>query len=193
MTSCVVIKVVEVAERFSARLQVEAGRSFAEREIGMAFCEHMDAIKSVYVDVCDHALDPCHASPHALSPTQCVQYCCNFDDAYALLGEYTLHAGLKEKMDACQELIKEQTQAWNLESLLIKPVQRVLKYPLLLRELLALLPPTHVDHAMLQTAGRRMLTVASEINEGKRRKELVERCVQCMHAYECELCLVLWM
>ncbi|CAB1440511.1 unnamed protein product [Pleuronectes platessa] len=52
-----------------------------------------------------------------------------------------------------------------LESYLIKPVQRVLKYPLLLRELVTLTPPESPEHTHLTEALRAMEKVASHINE----------------------------
>ncbi|KAF5900291.1 T-lymphoma invasion and metastasis-inducing protein 2-like isoform X1, partial [Clarias magur] len=52
-----------------------------------------------------------------------------------------------------------------LESYLIKPVQRVLKYPLLLRELVSLTDPESVEHSHLTDALRAMEKVASHINE----------------------------
>ncbi|XP_053469750.1 rho guanine nucleotide exchange factor TIAM2 [Ictalurus furcatus] len=52
-----------------------------------------------------------------------------------------------------------------LESYLIKPVQRVLKYPLLLRELASLTDPESEEHCHLTDALRAMEKVASHINE----------------------------
>lgn len=52
-----------------------------------------------------------------------------------------------------------------LESYLIKPVQRVLKYPLLLRELVSLTDPESPEHTHLTEALRAMEKVASHINE----------------------------
>ncbi|KAF7231106.1 rho guanine nucleotide exchange factor TIAM2 [Nothobranchius furzeri] len=53
----------------------------------------------------------------------------------------------------------------SLESYLIKPVQRVLKYPLLLRELVSLTNPDSPEHSHLTEALRAMEKVASHINE----------------------------
>ncbi|KAM6915080.1 rho guanine nucleotide exchange factor TIAM2-like [Xenentodon cancila] len=53
----------------------------------------------------------------------------------------------------------------SLESFLIKPVQRVLKYPLLLRELVSLTDVESPEHAHLTEALRAMERVASHINE----------------------------
>ncbi|KAK6295051.1 hypothetical protein J4Q44_G00342770 [Coregonus suidteri] len=52
-----------------------------------------------------------------------------------------------------------------LESYLIKPVQRVLKYPLLLRELVSLTDSESEEHSHLTEALRAMEKVASHINE----------------------------
>ncbi|GAN09381.1 hypothetical protein MAM1_0263d08908 [Mucor ambiguus] len=64
---------------------------------------------------------------------------------------------------------------WDLPSLLIKPVQRVLKYPLLLREIVALTPEFHRDFDQLVMVTMEIQQVADHINEIKRRKELVEQ------------------
>lgn len=77
----------------------------------------------------------------------------------------------------CKEKIQGKTTSWDLGSLLIKPVQRVLKYPLLLREILALTPPTHLDHDDLSAAVKEIQEVADNINEIKRRKDIVEKIV----------------
>uniref|UniRef100_A0A8C5IIF6 Dynamin-binding protein n=1 Tax=Junco hyemalis TaxID=40217 RepID=A0A8C5IIF6_JUNHY len=61
----------------------------------------------------------------------------------------------------------------DLGSLLIKPVQRLMKYPLLLRELLNSTPASHPDHEALQHALFTMRTINWNINELKRRKDLV--------------------
>lgn len=49
--------------------------------------------------------------------------------------------------------------------LLIKPVQRCLKYPLLLEQILQLTPPDHPDLAQLENAKMGMMAVADAINE----------------------------
>uniref|UniRef100_A0A8C3EIG2 Dynamin-binding protein n=1 Tax=Corvus moneduloides TaxID=1196302 RepID=A0A8C3EIG2_CORMO len=61
----------------------------------------------------------------------------------------------------------------DLGSLLIKPVQRLMKYPLLLHELLNATPASHPDHKALQDALFVMKNINVNINELKRRKDLV--------------------
>ncbi|XP_030921103.1 T-lymphoma invasion and metastasis-inducing protein 1-like, partial [Geospiza fortis] len=52
-----------------------------------------------------------------------------------------------------------------LESYLIKPIQRILKYPLLLKELFALTDVDSEEHYHLDVAIKTMNKVASHINE----------------------------
>ncbi|XP_039889134.1 T-lymphoma invasion and metastasis-inducing protein 1-like isoform X1 [Simochromis diagramma] len=58
-----------------------------------------------------------------------------------------------------------QQHSSTLESYLIKPIQRVLKYPLLLRELYSLTDPDSEEHYHLDVAIKAMNKVASHINE----------------------------
>lgn len=60
----------------------------------------------------------------------------------------------------------------DMGSLMIKPVQRVMKYPLLLCELLNSTPVSHPDHKALQEALSTMKNINVNINELKRRKDL---------------------
>ncbi|CAB1333313.1 unnamed protein product [Coregonus sp. 'balchen'] len=59
----------------------------------------------------------------------------------------------------------KQQHSSTLESYLIKPIQRVLKYPLLLRELYSLTDPESEEHYHLNVAMKAMNKVASHINE----------------------------
>lgn len=61
--------------------------------------------------------------------------------------------------------------------MLIKPVQRIMKYPMLFNELLALSTPAHPDYFSLKQAASSASAVADEINEVKRRKDLVEQAI----------------
>ncbi|KAJ2846705.1 hypothetical protein IWW36_004220 [Coemansia brasiliensis] len=70
-----------------------------------------------------------------------------------------------------QRLISEQTQllagkttSWDLPSLLIKPVQRILKYPLLIRSLLGLTPTHTLDRNRLEKAAQSVERIAETIN-----------------------------
>lgn len=59
-------------------------------------------------------------------------------------------------------------------SLLIKPVQRVMKYPLLLGELWQATPEDHPDYRPLQEALTATKIINVNINEFRRRKDIGE-------------------
>ncbi|KAI5117982.1 hypothetical protein M0805_009199 [Coniferiporia weirii] len=73
-----------------------------------------------------------------------------------------------------QNLASSVTHAWDLPSLLIKPVQRLLKYSLLLGTIIEQTPDGHGDKENLREARRRMEEVARGVNEGRRRMEVVK-------------------
>lgn len=64
----------------------------------------------------------------------------------------------------CNEQCKPLTSAWSLDSLLIKPVQRLLKYPLLISLLLENTSESHPDHASLAMALKKVQGLAKDIN-----------------------------
>lgn len=57
--------------------------------------------------------------------------------------------------------------------MLIKPVQRITKYPLLFEDLLACTTPVHPDYFNIRAAAELARSVAVEIDEAKRRKDVV--------------------
>jgi dynamin-binding protein len=73
-----------------------------------------------------------------------------------------------------QTLASSLSHAWDLPSLLIKPVQRLLKYPLLLAAIIDETPDAHPDKPALRRAKEQAEAVAHEVNEGRRRYEIVQ-------------------
>ncbi|KAH7883349.1 hypothetical protein F5I97DRAFT_1939148 [Phlebopus sp. FC_14] len=70
-------------------------------------------------------------------------------------------------------LASSLTHAWDLPSLLIKPVQRLLKYSLLLGAIIDATPDSHEDRVALIKAREKMEEVARSVNEDRRRWEVV--------------------
>jgi len=64
------------------------------------------------------------------------------------------------------------------DSLLILPIQRVPRYVLLLKELIALTPPEHEDYADLQSATLKMEGIAHDINKSIKEAESRAYCIQ---------------
>ncbi len=84
---------------------------------------------------------------------------------------------------------REEIQAWDLQSFLIKPVQRILKYPLLVGKLVECTEEKHPDHRAIQNARDRITQMARDINEIKRRKDIgVSVCLSVLYhiCYACE-------
>ncbi|KAI9350683.1 hypothetical protein BDR26DRAFT_851330 [Obelidium mucronatum] len=109
------------------------------------------------------------------------EYCKNNESAMTKLFDYSspeTSDTVKQFWKECQSNLTGRTNAWDLSSLLIKPVQRVLKYPLLLGQLLKETPETHSDHGQLLKAFNEMSRIAEEINFVKRRKDTVDKYVE---------------
>ncbi|KAK0731719.1 hypothetical protein B0H67DRAFT_84793 [Lasiosphaeris hirsuta] len=80
-------------------------------------------------------------------------------------------------LSECNEVAKELTSAWNLDSLLIKPMQRITKYPDIITHLLKFTPADHPDRESLIAAKATVMTAIEEINKTKKNFELVGQIV----------------
>ncbi|XP_035853275.1 dynamin-binding protein isoform X2 [Sander lucioperca] len=100
-------------------------------------------------------------------------YCQNHDDAISLLESYEKDENIQRHVLECLERLRGKTNYINLGSFLIKPVQRVMRYPLLLMELLGATPESHHDRPQLTQALQAVKEINVNINEYKRRKDLV--------------------
>ena len=77
-------------------------------------------------------------------------------------------------------LAQSYTHAWDLPSLLIKPVQRLLKYPLLLAAIMNDTEPGEAKDK-LREARDKVEEVARSVNEGRRRLEVVKNLLDGKH------------
>lgn len=80
-------------------------------------------------------------------------------------------------LSECNEVAQDLTAAWNLDSLLIKPMQRITKYPNLISQLLQYTPADHPDRPGLMAARTLLETAILEINKTKKNFELVGQIV----------------
>ena len=120
--------------------------------IGEAFGQHMTRMEKIYAE-----------------------YLKNHDAANQKLQALQRNEKVKIWLKECRAYAHDLTTAWDLDSLLVKPVQRILKYPLLLKELLVVTPENHPDFTALDVAAREMVGVSMRINEMKKRAELMEQ------------------
>jgi hypothetical protein len=77
----------------------------------------------------------------------------------------------------CRDWAADLTEAWNLDALLVKPVQRLVKYPLLLNQLINATPENHPDHAALIQALEAVTKISVRINDLKKRADVVGQVV----------------
>uniref|UniRef100_A0A8C3FA50 Rho guanine nucleotide exchange factor 38 n=1 Tax=Chrysemys picta bellii TaxID=8478 RepID=A0A8C3FA50_CHRPI len=106
-------------------------------------------------------------------------YCYHHDDAHTMLESYEKDEELKQGLPFYMTVLfvcinnRGKPNLMDMGSLMIKPIQRVMKYPLLLCELLNSTPASHPDHKALQDAFAAVKDINVNINELKRRKDLV--------------------
>ncbi|XP_004459253.1 dynamin-binding protein [Dasypus novemcinctus] len=141
--------VIKVSKQLLAALEISDA-------VGPVFLDHRDELEGTYK-----------------------VYCQNHDEAISLLEIYEkdekIQKHLQESLANLKSLYKEWgcTNYINLGSFLIKPVQRVMRYPLLLMELLNSTPESHPDKMPLTNAVLAVKEINVNINEYKRRKDLV--------------------
>ncbi|KAI1134531.1 hypothetical protein F5Y05DRAFT_398254 [Hypoxylon sp. FL0543] len=101
----------------------------------------------------------------------------NSDHAAKKLIQIQEDPTVKVWLNECNEVARDLTKAWNLDSLLIKPMQRITKYPNLLIQLLHETPADHPDRPFLESAKAGLENAIEEINKTKKNFELVGQIV----------------
>lgn len=75
----------------------------------------------------------------------------------------------------CRDNSSDITNAWNLDALLVKPVQRITKYPLLLKELIDATVDDHPDLPKLRRVLSSVTDINMRINEVKKHAEMLDQ------------------
>ncbi|QIW98012.1 hypothetical protein AMS68_003530 [Peltaster fructicola] len=104
-------------------------------------------------------------------------YLRNHDAANQRLSALQTNPTVKCWLDECHNNASDITSAWDLDSLLVKPTQRVSKYPLILQQLLETTPAEHPDHEALKAAVKDTIAMLTRINDAKKRSDLVEQMI----------------
>ncbi|KAF2033819.1 hypothetical protein EK21DRAFT_57730 [Setomelanomma holmii] len=98
-------------------------------------------------------------------------YYLNQENAAAYIKKHQNNPELTGWVAACFEQVENMTQAWDLDSLLLKPCQRLLKYPLLLDSLENSTDAGHPDLPHIKEARKELLAMSARINEAKKRAD----------------------
>ena len=83
--------------------------------------------------------------------------------------------GVREWLKECSENSSDITNAWSLDALLVKPIQRITKYPLLISQLLESTTAEHPDHSQLREAHAKVTEINIRINEVKKHTEMIDQ------------------
>uniref|UniRef100_G3NLA9 Phosphatidylinositol 3,4,5-trisphosphate-dependent Rac exchanger 1 protein n=1 Tax=Gasterosteus aculeatus aculeatus TaxID=481459 RepID=G3NLA9_GASAC len=102
------------------------------------------------------------------------EYCSNHEKALRLLVELNKIPNIRTFLLHCMLLGGRKSTDVPLEGYLLSPIQRICKYPLLLKELLKRTPKKHTDYPAVEEALQAMKAVCSNINETKRQMEQLE-------------------
>ncbi|KAL3194439.1 hypothetical protein MRX96_046068 [Rhipicephalus microplus] len=145
-------EVISVSSQLLSALEKELVKPECSQLIGTCFVNVADELKEVYG-----------------------HYCRNHDDVSGLWTKYMENTRAAQFLQAGVERMQQETNCFDLPSVLIRPVQRILKYPLLINELDKSTETGHPDKVMLAQAMAKMSDVATSINEFKRRKDLVSK------------------
>ncbi|XP_034436470.1 T-lymphoma invasion and metastasis-inducing protein 2 isoform X1 [Hippoglossus hippoglossus] len=164
-------------------LQTETFLSKAEMEALFGSLPQMLDFQRVFLQTLEEKISSCPNLSHLETPEQFKKLLFSLGGSFLYYADhFKLYSGFcanhikvqkvleRAKTDRAFKHFLETRNPTNqhsscLESYLIKPVQRVLKYPLLLRELVTLTPPESPEHTHLTEALRAMEKVASHINE----------------------------
>ncbi|THW73051.1 hypothetical protein D6D19_05991 [Aureobasidium pullulans] len=119
--------------------------------IGAVFAKHMGRMEHVYE-----------------------VYLKNHENANNCLKRIQTDSTVQCWLTECQSMASDITGAWNLDSLLVKPTQRILKYGLLLGDLVGRTPESHPDRKALDHSLEGILAVCKRINDSKKRSEYVQ-------------------
>jgi len=97
-------------------------------------------------------------------------YCANAGFIYNHIDNLkAAHSTFAEFLQDCTQ--KPEMRGLGLNAFLTKPVQRVTKYPLLLRELLKNTPEVHADYIPVSEAIEKIKSIVDNINETTRQVE----------------------
>uniref|UniRef100_A0A8D0SUB2 Rho guanine nucleotide exchange factor 37 n=1 Tax=Sus scrofa TaxID=9823 RepID=A0A8D0SUB2_PIG len=102
-------------------------------------------------------------------------YCASYEQALLLVENYQKDPELQRGIQRTIEAVLPQAGPSGLSFLLVNPLQRVTKYPLLLQKILENTLPDASAYPVLQRAASALQDVVTHINEYKRRKEVASR------------------
>jgi len=105
------------------------------------------------------------------------EYLKNSENASTRLSILQSDGAVKVWLSECNLVAKDLTQAWDLDALLVKPVQRITRYQLLLTQIKESTPTDHPDYEALQAARAELGSLLANIDALKKRIQMVGQIV----------------
>ena len=133
--------------------ETDAQKDF-KTSIGATFVHYLPAMQSIYTD-----------------------FLRNQELSSSRLTILQADPAVKVWLNECNTVAKDLTAAWDLDALLVKPVQRITRYKLLLADIIKNTADDHPDVDALRVANETIGTLLTTINELKKRVELVGKIV----------------
>ncbi|KAK5582398.1 hypothetical protein RB653_003981 [Dictyostelium firmibasis] len=110
-------------------------------------------------------------------------YCSNQQNALKILEEEKLkNQPFREYLEFCMN--DSVCRGLPLNSFIIKPVQRICKYPLLIKETIKFTPDDHPDKPALEEVDKKISDIVQSINEAKRTLELFQKIVDLQNSID---------
>ncbi|KAI1726454.1 SH3 domain-containing protein [Ditylenchus destructor] len=107
---------------------------------------------------------------------QTFSYHCRSVEQISQIVENNENRALQDALNKCiAEMRKMGSNIFDVPTAISRPIQRCLKYPLYIGELLKNTPINHIDHPKLLESLKQLGNLASKMNESKRRKELIKK------------------
>lgn len=101
----------------------------------------------------------------------------NSESASSRLLELQKDSAVKVWLSECNTVAKDLTAAWDLDALLVKPVQRITRYQLLLKQIQNTTPETHPDSEALIACCQEISKLLKDIDDLKKRIHMVAKIV----------------
>jgi hypothetical protein len=122
--------------------------------VGANFGKHLKRMQTVYTD-----------------------YLKNSELASTRLSALQADGAVQVWLSECNTVAKDLTAAWDLDALLVKPVQRITRYQLLLAQIQEHTPEDHPDYQALQHTCRELSLLLKNIDDLKKRIHMVGKIV----------------
>ncbi|KAI6709175.1 hypothetical protein PZA11_000799 [Diplocarpon coronariae] len=122
--------------------------------IGMNFGKHLGPMQAIYTE-----------------------YLKNSELANARLTALQTDGAVKVWLSECNSVAKDLTGAWDLDALLVKPVQRITRYQLFMTQIRESTPLDHPDYLALVSAGQELGSLLQNIDDLKKRIHMVGKIV----------------